>query len=147
MSNEVVKIRNGGCLCGAVRFEADGAPVVVAHCHCTDCQKLSGAGHSTSAMYSTDNFRLTGDLWEYQLESHKETKVTRAFCPTCGSSVLGRNSGTPNHVAVSLGVFDDPSDFEPQVTVFTRSKNKWDVMDETLPGFETQPDWKPEDGI
>jgi hypothetical protein len=31
----------GGWLCGGVRYEIEGEPVVVAHCHCTDCQRLS----------------------------------------------------------------------------------------------------------
>jgi hypothetical protein len=35
--------------------------------------------------------------------------------------------------------------FEPQVVVFARNKKPWDVMDETLPTYETQPDWTPAD--
>jgi len=34
----------GGCLCGALRYEAEGEPLFTGHCYCTDCQKASGSG-------------------------------------------------------------------------------------------------------
>ena len=33
----------GGCVCGKVRFEADGEPDRVGICHCLDCRKYHGA--------------------------------------------------------------------------------------------------------
>lgn len=39
----------GGCLCGAVRYEASAEPVFSGHCYCVDCQKETGGGHSTVA--------------------------------------------------------------------------------------------------
>lgn len=145
MSQQKSKIYRGGCLCGTVRYEAEGTPVVVAHCHCEDCQRSSGMGHSTGAMFAAGNFRLDGEIAEYSLEADNGHQVTRVFCPACGSQILGRNSGMQGYVTVSLGTFDDSSMFEPQVVVFARNKKPWDVMDETLPTYETQPDWKPAD--
>ena len=37
----------GGCLCGAVRYEIDGAGGGVSHCHCGMCRKASGAAFVT----------------------------------------------------------------------------------------------------
>ncbi len=147
MSKEKTEIHRGGCLCGAVRYEADGTPVVVAHSHCEDCQRGSGAGHSTGAMFAASNFRLNGRIAEYSLESDKGNQVTKVFCPTCGSPILGRNSGMDGYVTVSLGTFDDSSTLEPQVVVFARNRKPWDVMNETLPTFDAQPDWKPANGV
>ena len=145
MSKQKSEIHKGGCLCGAVRYEAKGTPVVVAHCHCEDCQRSSGAGHTTGAMFATADFNLQGTVGQYSHPSNKGTRVTKVFCPVCGSSILGRNDGTDNYVTVSLGTFDDSSMFEAQVTIFARNRKHWDVMDETLPTYETQPDWKPAD--
>lgn len=139
-------IHCGGCLCGAVRYEAAGKPQIVAHCHCEDCQRGSGAGHSTGAMFRVDNFRLNGRVAEYKHQSNHGNQVTRTFCPTCGSPIFGRNSGLPKYVTVSLGTLDDSSMFEPEVVVFARNKKPWDVMDDTLSTFEAQPDWKPDAG-
>ena len=33
----------GGCMCGAVRYEADGAPFHATLCHCVDCRRAGGA--------------------------------------------------------------------------------------------------------
>ncbi len=33
----------GRCLCGAVEFEAQGAPKWVCWCHCESCRRHSGA--------------------------------------------------------------------------------------------------------
>ncbi len=147
MIEKTSRVHPGGCLCGAVRYEAEGQPSVVAHCHCKDCQRESGSGHATGAMFPVDKFRLTGQVAEYKLKSEKGNEVTRVFCPACGSPILGRNGGMIGFVTITLGTLDDSSEFEPQVVVFARNRKPWDVMDQSLPTFEAQPDWKPADGV
>ena len=34
----------GGCLCGALRYEAVGEPLGSGHCYCADCRRASGSG-------------------------------------------------------------------------------------------------------
>ena len=137
--------RHGGrCLCGSVRFEAAGDPVIVAHCHCQDCQRLTGAGHSTGAMFPADCFELSGDFREYTLTSEAGNVVTRVFCPSCGSPILGRNTAMPGFVTVSLGVMDHSSGFAPSVAIFARNRKPWDTMDDAIATFEAQPAWRPE---
>jgi hypothetical protein len=140
-------MRTGRCLCGACAYEIDGEPVVVAHCHCLDCQRLSGAGHSTGAMFASDGVRLSGPVRSYDLAGDSGATVTRLFCPDCGSPLFGRNSGMPGFMTVTLGTLDDPSGLEPQVAIFARSRRTWDVMDAGLATFPAQPAWKPTDGV
>ena len=33
----------GGCQCGSVRYQVTGPPRMVYACHCTECQRQSGA--------------------------------------------------------------------------------------------------------
>ena len=35
----------GGCQCGALRYRAEGEPLIQGFCHCRTCQRLSGGGH------------------------------------------------------------------------------------------------------
>lgn len=138
-------IHRGECLCGSVRVELEGPPIVVAHCCCLDCQRLTGTGHSTGAMFPEARARLTGKLSEYRLTSEAGNEVTRVFCPSCGSPILGRNTGMLGFVTVSLGLLRDSSAFEPSVVVFARSRRRWDTLDEAVPAFAAQPSWVPDE--
>lgn len=139
-------IRHGRCLCGSVSYEVFGEPVIVAHCHCVDCQRLTGAGHSTGAMFPVSHLTTTGRLAEFKLQSNNGNEVTRVFCPSCGSPLWGRNTAMPGFVTISLGTFEDASSFAPSVTIFARNRWPWDVMDDALATFDAQPQWQPADG-
>jgi hypothetical protein len=140
------EMRTGRCLCGASTFEIDGEPVIVAHCHCLDCQRLTGAGHSTGAMFQEEGIRLIGPVSRYELESEAGNTVTRMFCGTCGSPLFGKNTGMPGHMTVSAGALLNSDDLVPRVSIFTRSKRAWDSVAADVLAFEAQPKWNPEDG-
>jgi hypothetical protein len=139
-------MRTGRCLCGGCSYEVDGEPVVVAHCHCADCQRLSGTGHATGAMFPEPGLRLRGAVATYELVSEAGNRVTRFFCPTCGSPLFGKNSGMPGFITVTVGTLDESNDLTPQVAVFARNRRSWDAMDAELATFDAQPGWKPADG-
>ena len=137
---------SGRCLCGRCSYEIEGEPIIVAHCHCLDCQRLSGAGHTTGAMFAEQEVKLAGEPSSYLLESDGGNTVTRLFCGDCGSPLFGKNSGMPGFMTVTLGTLDDPNVLQPQVAVYARSRRRWDLMDTDLATFDSQPSWKPEDG-
>ena len=140
-------MRTGRCLCGACSYEIDGDPIIVAICHCTDCQRSSGAGHSTGAMYAEASIRLFGEPASYERQSDAGHRVTRLFCPTCGSPLFGKNVGMPGVMTVTMGTLDASDGMLPDVAIFTRSRRDWDRPNPALQCFESQPDWKPKDGI
>ena len=50
---------SGGCQCGAVRYRAEGAPLIQGLCHCRICQLTLGASVSAFASVADDHFRYT----------------------------------------------------------------------------------------
>ena len=137
----------GRCHCGACSYQIAGEPIVVAHCHCLDCQRLSGAGHTTGAMFPEECIDLRGDPATYSTVSAAGNTVTRLFCRTCGSPLFGRNTGMPGVMTVMAGTLDAPESLAPQVAIFTRSRRPWDPLDPSVSSYDAQPGWKPSDPV
>ena len=109
---------SGGCLCGAVRIVASGAPYRVGICHCLDCRKHHGAVFHSSAMFPADAVTIRGATAAYK---------NRHFCPACGSSVFARSG---DEIEVSLGCLDAPSQLRPTYENWVVRRENW------LPPFD-----------
>lgn len=140
----MTKTYTGKCLCGEILYAATGSPIVVAQCHCEECRRLSGTGHTVGAVFAAEAVDVSGKLSEFSYASDKGSRVTKVFCAKCGSSIYGTNTRIPDHVTLSLGTIDDASGLEVEVVIFERDKPHWDRLGEDVACFATQPDWKPE---
>lgn len=137
-ANEVTPI-TGGCLCGAVRYRAEAAPLLTGHCYCVDCRRTSGTGHGTHVMLPEDRFSLTGELQRYDKPADSGNMVSRHFCPTCGSAIHSTNDAIPGAVFVRASSLDDPNVVTPQALVFTSRAATWEPLDPELPSFPEMP--------
>ena len=133
------KILTGGCLCGAVRYEITGAPLMAGHCHCEDCRKASSTGHGTFAAYPESAVKLTGKLTHYRTKADTGMMSDRGFCPTCGSWISGSPESVPGVVAVTIATFDDPEAVQPQMRFYDKRRISWDTIDPVLPAFPAMP--------
>jgi hypothetical protein len=111
--------RTGRCLCGAVTYEITGDPIVTAVCHCTHCQKQSGAMFSTNIMVQQAQFHQTGETRTYEDFGDSGKKVLRNFCPKCGSPITSAIEAMPGMVAVKAGTLDNFKDVQPAIEVYT----------------------------
>lgn len=127
----------GGCLCGAVRYEISGEPLFGVHCHCRDCQRVSGTGHLPVMGVPKAAFRATGETRNYATTGHSGKATIRHFCPSCGSILFGTPEVAPDIATVYVGCLDDPSVFTPQAAIFNRSRQGWDMVDAELAVYET----------
>lgn len=104
--------RAGGCLCGAVRYEAKVSGGFAA-CYCKMCQRWS-AGTYFGA--STTEFALTEG--EESLSVYKSSAwAERAFCSTCGSNIY---YFAPGHggKSIALGTLDETKGLTNEIQYF-----------------------------
>jgi hypothetical protein len=109
----------GGCLCGAVRYEGHGAIKGVEVCHCRDCQRWVG-GPFLSIRFS-DGVTLTDESAVRWFESSEWAE--RGSCATCGSAMFWRQHGQDTQFAVAAGQLDDQAALPPIAEhIFTDSR-------------------------
>jgi hypothetical protein len=130
----------GGCLCGALRYEADGAPDYMGHCYCEDCRKASGSGFIPFASYPASRLRVTGDVRTHTLTLPDGRPSDRNFCPQCGGLVFGGVLGKSDSHTVYAGSLDDPSRFKPQIAIFMSQRASWAAVPPGLKEFARLPE-------
>jgi hypothetical protein len=129
----------GGCLCGAVRYEARGEPSMMGYCYCKDCQKASGSGFIPFMNFQADQLSFTGKTLEFTSASIRGTPAVRNSCPVCGGLVFGGVVGVDTAHTIYAGSLDDAAAFQPKVAIFTRDRPAWSPLPEGLTAFETMP--------
>ncbi|MDZ4741765.1 MAG: GFA family protein [Alphaproteobacteria bacterium] len=121
-------LHSGGCLCGAIRFEAKGAPKWTAYCHCHSCRKHTGAPVLAFGGFERVNVRFTsGQLATYA----SSPGVKRGFCGTCGSTMTYEGERWASEVHFHVGALDRPQDFSPQGHAFPAERLPWLHLTET----------------
>lgn len=123
----------GGCLCGAVRYEAQGEPERFYHCHCRRCRKSSGTGHATNLMLGAATLVFTeGEALVRQFKVPDAERFTRQFCSVCGSSVA-REAREIGKLIIPAGSLDSPLQIRPDARIFRASRAEWSCDDAPLP--------------
>ena len=126
--SEEVKI-TGGCLCGAIRYEADHQPLVSALCHCRMCQKNFGSAFSAALGFKSSGFRI---LFGAPVCYQSSEFVQRSFCGSCGSPIAYQRDDT-EFVAIQMGTLDHPEKYEPKAQIYTETKIPWVDIQSHLP--------------
>ena len=129
----------GGCLCGAVRYEAEGEPLHAGYCYCADCRKASGSGFIPFMGFASSAVRFSGETRQFRSTSFRGTEAVRNFCPVCGGLVFGGVVGQDTSHTIYAGSLDEPSAFQPKVAIFTRDRPAWALLPPDLEAFDTMP--------
>lgn len=119
----------GACLCGAVRFEVEGALRPPVACHCSQCRKQSGhVWASTDVPRAAITIHGVERLTWYAASAH----VRRGFCATCGSFLfwdpLRRDS-----IAVAMGAFESPTGTRLEKHIFVADQGDYYEIGDGLP--------------
>jgi hypothetical protein len=129
----------GSCLCGAVAFVVEGAPIRCRTCHCSRCRKACSSAHVTYLVTALGGVRFTrgeAELVEYKVPDARYFR--RTFCRTCGSA-LPRIDREREIDIVPMGALDDDPKVRPTQHIFAGSKAAWDILADDLPRFDELP--------
>lgn len=126
----------GGCLCGAVRFELTTPPFSAGYCHCTRCQRRTGTGSSISAFIDPGALRwLQGEElirgWLPEADG-----AEKCFCRDCGAHLYSR-SRDGARVGIRMAAFDGDPGVRPSSRQYVAYAASWEpIPDDGLPRFD-----------
>jgi hypothetical protein len=130
---------SGSCLCRAVEFAVDAAPIGIVNCHCSLCRKSRGSAFATTLLAEPESFRwLRGEdrVASYALAAPSRHRTD--FCADCGSPAP---TLTPDSAWVLLpaGAIDRTPAPLPVVHIYVASKASWDEISDSWPQFDELP--------
>jgi len=144
MTKEVVLPIEGGCQCGAMRYEITVAPLMVYACHCANCQRISGSAFALAAAITEASLGFTsGEPQRVGLRSDSGNERYGLFCGRCGCRIAHGQTPSNGILGLRAGTFDDRSWIDPTGHIWTRSAQPWfrftpdDLLCETQPSDYT----------
>lgn len=124
------RIHEGGCECGALRYQVTGEPYETGYCHCVTCRRTSGAPVQAFARVKEEQFRyIKGEPKIYYSSDWGQ----REFCDDCGSQLTYRARQAPHDVAFNTPTLDDPSIWPPERHVWHHQRISWFEVKDNLP--------------
>lgn len=124
----------GGCLCGASRYEAQGEPINVRVCHCRRCQRALGAAFNARVLMPIEAVTISGPVSRF----NSSPALARGFCQVCGTALFSERVGG-GVVGLTCGSLDEPDAFPPTEHMWTSSKQGWVKVNDGLPQYPERP--------
>ena len=125
-------MRIGGCLCGAVRYEARSPLLDILVCHCHECRRWAGRAWAATAATAAD-LTITGEvIW--RPSPHSAFRAKRGNCAGCGSCLFWRAEDGPR-VAIGAGTLDDPSGLLIAAHIWVEQGADWEAPSGGVPAY------------
>ena len=135
------RVREGGCQCGAVRYVAEGEPLLAALCHCSMCRRANAAPVVAWAMYPQSQVRfLQGPPATYA----SSPEAQRGFCTKCGTQLCFTATFLPGLIDMTISSFDSPETLPPTLHYWDSKRLPWLQLADDLPRFAEFPPAPPE---
>jgi hypothetical protein len=131
---------DGSCHCGNIQFEAEIDLDKVTICHCTDCQRMTGAAFRTVVPAIKNSFKLLkGEPTTYLKIAESGNRRIQGFCPHCGTSVYATSEFNQEIFGLRVGTLNQRAEIIPKKQIWHRSAMEWISDIDHLPKFEKQP--------
>lgn len=129
---------SGSCLCGAVRFDIEGAFERFFLCHCEHCRKDTGSAHAANLFSSSATLKWASGEEQITQFTLPGTRHSRSFCRVCGSALpMMQMNGAL--LVVPAGSLNSEVGIEPDAHIFVASKASWDEALESVPRIAKLP--------
>jgi hypothetical protein len=124
---------DGGCWCGAVRYQVADAFLYAANCHCSRCRAATGTAFKAFAGIERERLEITDGADRLLVVGDEDLNDTR--CGACGSLLFSvvRDAA---YVHVAMGSLIDPPSIRPTAHIFVGSKAPWFEIADDVPQFE-----------
>jgi hypothetical protein len=138
MPDDISYPREGGCDCGQVRYRLETKPLFVHCCHCSWCQRESGASFALNAMIESEHLTLLQGQPEMVATPSASGKgQTIARCPSCRIALWSHYAGGGPLISfVRVGTLDQPGSLPPDIHIFTSTKQAWLPLPAGVPAVE-----------
>jgi hypothetical protein len=124
----------GRCLCGGVRFELTEPLDRAGYCHCTRCQRRTGAAASAQAPVPSGSLHVTAGEDLVRVYEPPDG-FAKAFCSACGSALWSRRPDG-EIMSVRLGAIDGDPGVRPSYRQFVAFAAAWEALpDDGLPRY------------
>ena len=119
----------GGCLCGAVRYEAGGPLRDVVLCHCAMCRRTHGhVGAYTAAPKAALRVTESRGLTWYR----SSDAARRGFCGECGGTLFWDADDRPT-MSIAAGTLDAPTALRTALQIHVDSAGDYYDVDTAIP--------------
>lgn len=127
MSDDITFPVSGSCTCGAVRYRMLMPPLFVHCCHCSWCQRETGASYALNALIESEQVELVqGDIETIHTPSNSGQGQDIVRCTVCKSALWSHYGAAGKTVSfIRVGTLDKPGDFPPDIHIFTSTKQNW----------------------
>ena len=115
---------DGACYCGEVTVNGTVSSDKIVACHCTDCQKFSGAPFRAVAVMSAEQVAISGAVKEYLKIADSGNERVQGFCGNCGSQIYAADPAK-TLLMVHTGLLSQNDQLAPAKHIFGKSAASW----------------------
>jgi hypothetical protein len=87
----------------------------------------------------TEALSFSGEVSEYSKTADSGNRVTRQFCPKCGTHLFALSSARPHLRVIRVSNLDDPSSVQPSANIWADSAPAWACLNPALERVARQP--------
>jgi hypothetical protein len=130
----------GHCLCGRAGYVSAASGLKFIHCHCRDCQYISGGQASAFVVVPRLQLAISDAVYAtYTKSTDAGNTASRHFCPECGTHLFSEVSSRPGLAFVKAGTMNDSASLKLDAQVWCSSAQPWVVFNEQVPKVPAEP--------